>query len=623
MTKHFVARTLTLLGIALCILGLRIFVIEKYGENIPYWDPLPKEIDMVDAPFLENRPWLDGFLRPHNEHRIYTSLAVNAGLTIAAGQWDGRAQAIVSSLIFIAINLGLLIWAERNFRIGTTRLLAQVSIVFLALSPVGWENIISGFQSQFYFVIGLSLLALHASIYFPALSIRWWLGQVCGVLAIFSMGSGHVWAIPVIAWSLFKIAFPESVNTRWDSLPSAIAASAVLLLGQWLSFSPPGHERLHAHSLSDFLLYLVHCLAWPTPGSAWVFILWVSPGAILVGALFVQRRMLPRDWFILALLTWILIQVVGLSYARGAGGGYPAFRYADLFCLLLIAQTFALAALFEELLEPRWLSRGLVIIWPLALLGSLCALTVRTYKRDLPEYHAALYATAENLRYYLRTHDFERIRHSNIPLPAEMADMVPRILDRSGTRKIMPEAIRQPTPLIYRDAEVLRGGVTIASRDIANQRFGTLWGTFGQVASGHDEIESEVIYPDGLDYWRIYLSGTGLGKVANVKFKSANSGEILSANRIALAEENEWRRTYVRVPNEPFRFVVPAQPSGEWIGWTSPVEVSALSYWTEYVVRRWNVIIVLGAVLWIVGIGLCFFSGRAPESGSSTKPVRI
>jgi len=80
------------IGLALLIICTRFSIIGKYGGDLPFEDSWNKEGDWVIGSVIERKPWVQRFLLPHNEHRIYCTLALDTALVLASGQWDGRAS---------------------------------------------------------------------------------------------------------------------------------------------------------------------------------------------------------------------------------------------------------------------------------------------------------------------------------------------------------------------------------------------------------------------------------------------------------------------------------------------------------------------------------------------------
>ena len=92
------------------------------------------------------------------------------------------------------------------------------SILVFAL-PLGWVNLLSGFQSQFYFVLIFSLLALRGFATSAALSWRWWTSLLCSVAAYFSLASGALTVAAALAVLILQMIFLGLEEDQENMLP--------------------------------------------------------------------------------------------------------------------------------------------------------------------------------------------------------------------------------------------------------------------------------------------------------------------------------------------------------------------------------------------------------------------
>jgi hypothetical protein len=104
------------------------------------------------------RPWLSGELKwilfaAHNEHRIFVSRMLSLILFwIGGDHWNPLLQMRVNALVHMAalgIVAGLLVGSLR----ASYRLAFLVLFVLLFAMPFDWENVLVGFQSQFYILL--------------------------------------------------------------------------------------------------------------------------------------------------------------------------------------------------------------------------------------------------------------------------------------------------------------------------------------------------------------------------------------------------------------------------------------------------------------------------------------
>lgn len=590
------------LSLALCILGVRLLIIANFSENIPHDDPLIKECDWVLAPLIEGKPWQDRFLLPHNEHRIYLSLGTHVALTLWAGQWDGRAQAIISACLYAAIMAGLFLWSW-NHLIGGARLVASLGLIVIGMNLVAWENIVWGFQSAFYFMIGLSLVALHGALFARAWTLRWWLSLSCGLAALVSLGSGLLWTIPVVLTAAAAAWWgPREERTRL--LPSAVAAVGILALGWYLSYSPPWHAGMRAQTLGDFFSYLLHCLAWPQPHYSWLAAWWLAPSVALAISAIARRRLEPREILVFALFAWISLQILALAYSRGAGAGYPASRYGEILAFGLIIQIFMLGILWERF-DPRfpWFRFG-TAVWMASLAVGLGFRSRSALHDELPAYKAHLAMCVQNLKTYLVTGDAERFLAGPLPLPSSMRGVVKPVFDRPGMRRIMPVSVRPPLELSFSDHPLLYEDLPPELTANDSPDGPGRWGTYSGRENALTTWGSAICSSAGLSYWELAITGDVGVPGVELTLVSVASGQVIE--RVTThAPSGEWKRVHLKVPGEPFRLVA-TSGAGRWLGWTNPVEVSWLSYWIKYALRRawWPIFVGLALAL---GAGISVF----------------
>jgi hypothetical protein len=146
-----VPRLLLALAVFVVIVGAKLVVIERSGTDLPFWDQWAKEGELTHAPWLERGELWKNLFTPHNEHRIAPTLATNLALVASSGQWDARVQCVVSGALHALLLAALFLWAAGQVRPNHLLPLFLLATVTGA-APISWENLLSGFQSQFYFL---------------------------------------------------------------------------------------------------------------------------------------------------------------------------------------------------------------------------------------------------------------------------------------------------------------------------------------------------------------------------------------------------------------------------------------------------------------------------------------
>ena len=576
------------LGLFLFIWGAKLIAIDRYGSDLPYWDQWAKEGDYLITPWYEHHEFWKNLFIPHNEHRIAPTLALNLALIVEGGQWDARIQCVVSAGLHAAIAIGLFLWALRRF--PKRWALAAGGVLGLAVAPpIAWENVLGGFQSQFYFLAGFSFLALHFLLTTPALSIRWFVGLACGLLSLVSMGSGLLVAAPLLAVLVLRLVARQP--SRRDTLLTLAATLLLGALGAWLRTPTPWHDTLHAKSISEFLVYAARCLAWPLPQSPWlaplIWLPWLALLAHRLNSLHHAPSSKPPKYsassqssdFLLAAGTWVLLQVAAVTFSRAGGGGLPASRYGDIAALGLIVSFLALAQLAHLSSAPQrraFLAGGAT--W-LALTTVCVAIATRdVISGPLPEKRKESVASERSVQAFILTDDYATF--AKAPLPFPLPDWLARILRRSDIRAILPASVRAPLRV-----EEFSALPTAPAPALWERRTRSLLAPGGW--------RSAPLPTPTLAWWKFETAGPGFASPSLFLAESASPLLPIKPSRPPLP--TEWRAAYVPAPRSSATLVGRTASADGFIAFTEPVEMSALSYRTWQLTQRG---------LWLLAVGL-------------------
>lgn len=575
------------LALFLVLWGARLVVVDRFGSDIPFWDQWDKEADKLYAEWFESRD-AKHLILPHNEHRIFPTMALNLGLVLVSGQWDARMESVVSAALNALVLAGFFGWISG--RVGRGWALA-IGFILAAVgsAPIPWENVVSGFQTQFYFLIGFSLLAIGGVLFAPAFSGRWWLSIVVAGLALVSMGSGMLCAAPIAAIAAFRWAARRM--SRRDAIAALTVAVAIGAAGAALHTSVPYHEVLHARSAGMFLLYFAQCLAWPLPQHPWLAALFWLPWLTLA-LLRLKEWRGPKSPnhqanspkpsaaevasdMILAIGIWVLAQAAAVSYSRSGSGELPASRYGDVFALGFIASFGAFAVL-----APR-LRRAPLFAGAWLLPAGICvALATReVWTGSLPGKKNELTTYEQNVRQFLLTGSFASVQPGSLPYPS--ADDLARILRRPPVRAILPAVIRPPLAL-----EEFAESVTTPAPPLLHRRIRA------QLETG--EWRSAPL-PMGNGWWMFETAGHPGEGGSTLELISATDARTLAVIEPSRLPGNSWRAAYVPAPREPAVLRARVTGNAQWLAISEPVEISTLGY------RAWQL---AKQGRWVMFIGL-------------------
>ncbi len=614
----------------LLILGAKWATFERYGSPMPDWDQWDAEGYYLLIPWLDDNKFLEHLFTPHNEHRVILTKLQNLALTVLNGQWDSRLEAVTNAILHAA--LGAAFWlAARRWTAARWHAALFVFVAGLFGLPLAWQNVLGGFHSQQYWLLGLSFLALVVWPFARSWSASWWLGAFTATLVMGSMGSGFLAAavvMVVVGWRLLRRE--TDLRSTWPTLLLGIGLVAVGLLTR---VEVEHHQPLKAKTLHDFIFSALRSMEWPLRDRDWAgAVLWLPWGVVMGHALRRPRkdadlaatvndssphasvpgkRAVP---LLAALGGWVLVQIVATAYARGAGADYPASRYMDTLVFGSAVNGIALAWLLSLPRNHRgghWRSLpryGLGLAW-LALLGiGLYDTAARNFRFELPDARKYYDKAEGHMRAYLATNDPAHFKHPDIPYPS--AEGLIERLAHPGLRNLMPVPIRSPLPLAPG-----RAPLTFAENDALHSDperpppFGlspatppleTLksWGSYQENPSQPAEPliwRSAPINPPPYRWLKFEMAGH-VGKSTAAVFltlEDASTGQILDKVTPSRIPGDHWRAAYVRTPAQPFVVAAKDESAVHWVAFSAPVVMGGGSYWAWRATKHGMLIVYL------------------------------
>lgn len=557
---------LSLFGV---VLGLKLDVVHRFGSDLPMWDQWDAEGLTVFVPWSKGELTLEHFFRPHNEHRVaLTRLLGLAELTVN-GQWDARLQCVVNAFLHAGFAVALFWFARRLLGAAWSGATVILLAALIGL-PLAWQNVISGFHSQQYFLLLLSfgLIALLPTS--QPWSGRWWLGFVSGLLALFSMASGFLAAIAATAIVGLQIwRGTHSSRAQW---PTLFACAALTALGAALLVHYDGHDPLRAHSAGEFFRYTLHNLQWPLE-SPWAAALLWAPLAVLAFHLLRRGRhdLSAEPLVLFALGGWTFAQIVASAYARGAHGGFPASRYMDTLAFGLIVNGLAACWLFSHARAVwRWAALAGLLVWTGAAGLGVYRLARFNYANDLPSTRDYYSRCETNVRAYLATGDASHLRGEDFPYPN--ANHFRERVDQPVLRAILPASVRPPLRLqTARGAEVLHevAAGSDASRPVRH------WSSRGGRAGTWESVV--VDFPRSTTLLFRFDGGFSSDAAPTLQFRDTRLGASVADVVAARAGRSPDFSATVQVPAGPAQLVAQIIDPTHGLVFEEPVEVARFS----------------------------------------------
>lgn len=613
--RHWAAAALLLAGAgcALVVLGFKFWLLSTYATNTPYWDQWDAEGAHLFERWLRGELDLRALVDPHNEHRILLTRLLAIVLLELNGLWSPLLEMTVNAALHVGVVAVTIVLLARAAGKRSAVYLMLLATALLSV-PYAWENTLSGFQSQFYFVLLFSVAAMWLLVVSPAASRGWWGGVAVAVLAYFSLASGVFALAAAAATMAIRCAVLRRVDAR--EAGGVALLLALFALGALLTPSPTYHAGLKATSLARFVEATAQVLAWPW-GFSWLALARNVPLALFVARLLWLRPASsdPR-WFLLVMAAWIGGQAVAIGYGRATDVG--SSRYMDLFAIGVLANAAAAAALVLEFTRPAAAGARAVAVmvatpllgvaWTVFVLAGLAHFyTAGRLPEKVAEKGTASLRQESNLLSYLHTGDraaMAKLGWYDLPYP--VADRLADILASSEVRRILPMHLRAqlvPQSVVRSGEAFTSGGVfpgTVACRCTSHGSFGAQ----GDAATG----ELRLRYAGWPASERSHVMAL---RVAGYP-RRAGGIEVIQDGRtipVGLAREPGERWDVVLVPVKPGPFevrVVDTSPA-TWVAVGDPALSGRIEKYAGGLLWRWPYWIFAGLALlaaaWLVGMG--------------------
>jgi hypothetical protein len=444
MTRRWPAalleKTLLVLALSLIVFASKILFIRYFGSALPYWDQWDAEADSLYKAYLNSGLTLSALFSAHNEHRIFMSRLLSLALFELDGGWDPILQMIVNAALHTVAIVLLALTLQRILRPAQFVSLV-VFTAFLFVLPLGWENLLAGFQSQFYMLLIFSFLALAGFAAAPALSARWWLSVMFWLAAFLSMASGAL--IGVAALGLVVLQLTQRVR-----MGAREYVGAVLLLGisaVMIAYVPrvAGHDSLKAHSLDELLRALFACLNYPRPVSYKGLLMNLPLLAYAVFVVTTRPARTSPHWVVLSIIVWWLGQILSLSYGRAVAPN--SSRYVDL-TIVAMPVNFAILLFALRRVSIRWQQLGVAlatVVWLAVTLAGLIFYGSHSEFTNVAEKAAQSREQEANVKEYLRAGNTAVLQNKPLlAIPYPSPERLAMLLSDPTIRMALPRLVR-------------------------------------------------------------------------------------------------------------------------------------------------------------------------------------
>lgn len=579
---------IALSGLFAIIVSAKLLLMYHNPVTVPYWDQWNAEATSLYVPFNQCTLTWPQMFGLHNEHRIFFTRLLALDLLIVNGQWDPRLQQVVNAAMhaFTGVLIAAMFWVANGKR---RLLLIACSVGVIFAPPFAWDNTLMGFQSAFYFLLLLSMLALWLTTRYRAGSAAWFLGCACAILALFTSAGGVITIAAVLAVAALKLA---SDWRDWRPfLLALVCCAAMLWLGiQMLSPPIPAHDFLKAHTAAEFLSALVRNLAWPwvfSPG--FVVIVWLPVGLWLLTILWRRGRCTEFERLNAGLSAWVVLNAAAIAFGRGMGGAAPATRYMDFLSLGVICNAVALMALIDLAAMRATLRRlalGGLALWLIFAVVGVDKVTRRALV-DLGTWRRYSAAHETNVRRYVLSADMTglapKLGPNEIPFPEPYG--LASVLQEPYIRRVLPAAIRQP---LHVEPRLSEGFVTGGrfGRGIPRDPLRRYWWSLAEDGrKGFGQFESEPIRCQTGGSLRFDVSGYLGWAGHSLVLRDVDRARDTAIAPTRIARE-DWTDVATACPSGLFSIVAVDQSPESWFGFREPIEIAWGSVAAEWLIHR-------------------------------------
>lgn len=347
------------------IFGSKLVLIKTFSGSSPYWDQWDAEAAYLYKPYLEGQLQLQQLLSAHNEHRIFATRMIALALLELRGAWDPQLQMIGNAALHTAVAgvfLNLLWWSMDQLG----RMFLLVFSAFILLLPLGFDNTLCGFQSQFHLVSLFSLLAIGLGYRSGAFAGSWWWAMALALLSFLSSANGSLTFL--LLATLFFLQIAAGVRAGWREWFAVICMLGTFGITLMLVPHVAEHEPLKAHSIVQFAKAAAKVFSWPVLSGSPLLLLVNLPVVLFAWTIWRERPdRADRRWLVLGLAGWSALQ--SLSFAYGRTAAPVESRYLDIMVLNLAINVAAgLQLLSVGKNGDRSVAKSIGAVW-IALIG--------------------------------------------------------------------------------------------------------------------------------------------------------------------------------------------------------------------------------------------------------------
>jgi len=591
------------LALFLTILGARLWLINEFGSDLPFWDQWDLEGKSLYKPYFEGklsqRVWV--WFAPFAEHRPFFTRALSLGLLIANGQWDARLQMVVNAMMVAAIGCGVfLLCCIATQRRWSAAWCLIIGVIFVL--PFGWQSTLAGFHSMYFFLLGFSIFAIWFLGIHPPWSLQWCVGCALGVCALFTITPGLLATSAVLGAILLRALREGRTGRRCfkDHWPTLVVCVGIPLLGLLLKPVVERDYALQAQSVTGFLKALAMGLAWPNHHTPILCLVNWLPFAVFVVA---YLRGVTGDGkaerFSLGLGCWLLLLIAAIAFFRGGGRfEYRITKYMTFLGPGLLVNFLSMFIIHSSGVMKQIkfiIPRHAFAIWLLMNGIGLGLLTIHNFHRDLPSRKRSYDAQIVNVAAFVATDRIEHLTDKpRLAIPHPRAAFLAKILREPTIQKILPVSVRKPLRIVptMNTTEVFReDGYDPAIPALPWQR---VWGSYS-VHESEGEFRALIRKRAGLPYLQFEIAGH-LGQEDLSLITRDTQAGTTRAIVPPRSKGASWKPVHVRAPGAQYLLVATDNHAAKWFAFSEPKEMGALSVYAAIVAEYGSLVFLTGSI---------------------------
>lgn len=416
----------------------RWYYVEHFAVALPFWDQWDAEGDYL------LRPWLEGTLKfadlwlPHNEHRVFSTRLLTLFSLELTGTWNNLVEARINVLLASSIPFILVLLLYKSGELKGKKWLILPVILAGSTLPFIWENLLVGFQSQFYFLLLFAVSALALAVWQPESIVSFVLIIILSVVSVLTMASGMM--TPLSAAFIYGLHW--YINRKQpEQIILFISTLLLISIAGYLTLPPQSaHEVFRARSFGELLNTFLLIESWPFKVRYQASLLLWLPALITLPFLIYRKTFTRYDLLMTGCLLWSVLQALATSYGRGHDMNSITSRYADFISFGLTACAWFSLRVTE--LFPRNVRIQLLTI---AISISFFVTLYKGHRMrktddfiDMQNRHKMALVQIKNVSDYLKTGDSTALQKPAYEIPYPDPVRLKKLLDNPSLRSVFP-----------------------------------------------------------------------------------------------------------------------------------------------------------------------------------------